>query len=184
MPPKADPRDWDRYFRPGAPRRGGPLRALANIVLICLTLGILGGAGIFAWSFGRERARESANAHESEVQTSNAGVIATRTAKALETATAQAALQAATPTAEPTLGWGQVIKSGNVRKEPLVSDETVLGQICEGDKVDVLEERTLDDGARWYRLRVNTIAENCTTSRASVGLIGWSNASLISELTP
>lgn len=189
MPPKADPRDWDRYFRPGAPRRGGPLRALANLLLIFAALGILGGAAVFAWSFGRERARESAAANANMIATSNAGVLATRTARSVETATAQAMLAAAaaaspTPTPEPLIGTGSVISGGNLRKEPLIAPETVLGQVCAGDQVDFLEERTLDDGARWYRIRLTAATDNCTADRVTVGSVGWASASLLSEPTP
>jgi hypothetical protein len=188
VPPKADPRDWDRFFRPGAPRRGGPLRALANLVFICVAVGILGGAAFFAWNFGRERARESAAANLSLIETENAGVMATRTARAFDTATAQAAasLVTGTPTAtfEPIIGRGRVTNGGNLRKEPVVDPATVMSQICVGDQVDILEERTLNDGARWYRIRISTTAEDCTPERAKVGSVGWANASLLNRQAP
>lgn len=190
MPPKADPRDWDRYFRPGAPRRGGPLRALANILLLCTAVGILGGAGIFAWNFGRERARESAAANASMIETSNAGVIATRTVRAGETASAQAALDAtanaATPTPAPEqlIGTGSVASSGNLRSQPQVAPETVIGQVCAGDQIDFLEERTTADGARWYRIRLTAAAADCAPDRVTIGSVGWASATLLSEPAP
>ncbi|NNJ10398.1 SH3 domain-containing protein [Chloroflexales bacterium ZM16-3] len=189
MPPKADPRDWDRYFRPGAPRRGGPLRALANILLIGVTLGILGGAGLFAWSFGRERAQQSAATSVSMIETSNAGTIATQTARALATVTAQSVVapsSIATPTAtpEPILGRGSVTNGGNLRSEPVVAPETVVGQVCVGDQIDFLEQRALSDGAVWYRIRLTVAAADCTPQRVTVGSVGWASASLLSEITP
>jgi hypothetical protein len=190
VPPKADPRDWDRYFRPGAPRRSGPLRALANIILICVAFGILGGASLFAWNFGRERARQSAAANASIVETSNAAVIATKTTRAQvaagATATAAVASLAVTPTASPEVlvGRGSVTNGGNLRNEPRVADETVIGQICAGDKIDFLEERTLSDGALWYRIRLIEAAGTCTSQRVTVGSIGWASATLLTKPTP
>ncbi|MEI7770023.1 MAG: SH3 domain-containing protein [Chloroflexales bacterium] len=188
MPPKADPRDWDRYFRPGAPRRSGPLRALANIILICVALGILGGATIFAWSYGRERARESAATNASLVETSNAAVIATRTAKSLDTTVvpATSAAVVATPNTSPEAptGHGSVTNGGNLRSQPVVSAETVIGQVCAGDKIDFLEERTLSDGTLWYRIRLTESTSDCAPQRVTVGSIGWASATLLTKPTP
>jgi hypothetical protein len=152
-------------------------------------VGILGGAALFAWSFGRERARETAAANASLIETSNAAVIATRTTRALETASAQAAstaIIATTPTASPEAirGRGSVINGGNLRNEPVVAPETVIGQICTGDAIDFLEERTLDDGARWFRIRITVAAGICTPQRVTVGSIGWASALLLSEPAP
>jgi Flp pilus assembly protein CpaB len=188
VPPKADPRDWDRYFRPGAPRRGGPLRILANLLLIFAALGIFAGAGIFAWNFGRERARESAAANASKIETSNAAVIATREARATATVVAQVTATAfsaptATHTPEPLIGSGSVTNGGNLRSEPLIAPETVIGQICVGDQIDFLQERTLDDGGRWYRIRVIATADDCTPERVTIGSEGWASTSLLSEPT-
>jgi hypothetical protein len=157
--------------------------------LICVALGILGGATLFAWNYGRERARQSAAANASIVETSNAAVIATKTARAQvlagSTATA-AAVVAATPTALPEtlLGRGSVTNGGNMRKEPRVADETVIGQVCVGDKIDFLEERALADGARWYRIRLTEAAGACTAQRVTVGSIGWVSATLLTKPTP
>jgi hypothetical protein len=189
VPPKADPRDWDRHFRPGAPRRGGPLRVLANILLIGVTLGILGGAGLFAWSFGRERAQQNAATNMSMIETSNAATLATQTARALGTSAAQVAaspISVETPTAspEPILGRGSVANGGNLRSQPLVAPETVIGQICVGDQVDVLEERTLGDGALWYRVRLAAAGGDCTPQRVTLGSVGWASAQLLGPITP
>ena len=59
MPPKISPNDWDRLFRPGAPRRGGPARALANLLMVGAVIGLLGGGAFFALRFGLQRAQES-----------------------------------------------------------------------------------------------------------------------------
>lgn len=182
MPPRIDPRDWDRYFRPGAPRRGGPLRALANLLLVGATLGLLGGGGFFALRFGLERARAGAVATAYAIETSNAAVIATSTARALASAATSTAVSA-TPT--PTiLGRGQVLSGGNLRSEPRVAAETVIGQICAGDRVDFLEQSTSADGSRWYRIRVIEVAATCSPQRVSLGSSGWASATLLSEPAP
>jgi hypothetical protein len=187
VPPKTDPRDWDRHFRSGAARRGGPLRALANMLLFGVTLTILGGATVFAWNFGRERARENAAANARMVETSNAAVIATRTARALATVAAVPTVAAATPTAAPSeaaIGRGSVVGGGNLRSEPVVAPETVIGQVCAGDQVDFLEERTVADGSVWYRIRLTTAAGACTPQRVTVGSVGWASATLLSQPAP
>jgi len=202
VPPKADPRDWDRHFRPGAPRRSGPLRALANIILMCVALGILGGATVVAWNY-RERARESAAANASMVETSNAAEIISRTARSLTATAAWATSAAAVPTRgtptsgtptsgtptrtaspEPMIGRSSVTNGGNLRREPVVSAATVMGQVCVGDKATVLEERKLASGARWYRIRITDAPSACVPDRVAVGSVGWLSASLLTKPTP
>lgn len=207
MPPKADPRDWDRHFRPGAPRRSGPLRALANIILMCVALGILGGATVVAWNY-RERARESAAANASMVETSNAAELISRTARSLTATAARATSAAAVPTSgtptsgtptsgtptsgtptrtaspEPMIGRSSVTNGGNLRREPVVSAATVLGQVCVGDKANVLEERKLASGARWYRIQITDAPSACVPDRVAVGSVGWLSASLLTKPAP
>lgn len=186
MPPKADPRDWDRLFRPGAPRRGGPLRALANLLIVGAVLGLLGGGGLFALRFGLERARESAADQAIAIETSNARVITTRTARALASTATAAALAAATPTvATPTLiGRGSVLAGGNLRSEPVVAPETVIGQICAGDQVDFLEQSTIADGNLWYRIRITQVGANCNPQRVTIGSLGWASSTLLTPPSP
>jgi hypothetical protein len=66
----------------------------------------------------------------------------------------------------------------------VVSAETVIGQICAGDKVDLLEERTVADGALWYRIRLTETAGSCTAQRVTVGSVGWASATLITKEAP
>lgn len=183
MPPRAKPRDWERYFGPGAPRRGGPLRALANLLIAGTALALLVGGGFFAVRFGLERARVSASATVSAVETSNAAVLATRTAHALITATAEATPISGTP-ASAMIGRGTVLAGGNLRSEPRIAPETVIGQICPGDGVEFLEQRTTTDGSTWYRIRVTASSGVCTPQRVSVGSLGWASATLLSEPLP
>lgn len=187
MPPKVNPNDWDRLFRPNAARRGGPLRALANLLLIGIFVALLGGGAFFVLGFGLERAQQIAAETAVQVGTSNAQVIATRTARALETAAAAAA-PAATPTTAaaaspaPAIGRSSVIAGGNLRSEPVVAPETVIGQICAGDQVDLLEQ-TSADGGTWYRVRLTQTGESCTPQRVTIGSIGWASASLLAPPT-
>ncbi len=183
MPPRIDPRDWDRYFRPGAPRRGGPLRALANVLLVGAAIGLLVGGGFFALRFGLERAQAGAVATAHAIETSNAAFIVTSTARALASAATNTAI-VATPTPPAVLGRGQVLSGGNLRSEPRVAAETVIGQICAGDRVEFLEQSTAADGSLWYRIRVIEVAANCSPQRVSLGSRGWASATLLSEPAP
>ena len=190
MSPKADPRDWDRLFRPGAPRRSGPLRVLANIIMICVALGILSGAALVAWGY-RERAIESAARNESIVETSNAIEIASRTARSLTATAARVASASGTPAKNtptalpgPLVGRSSVTNGGNLRSEPVVSAATVIGQVCVSDKVNVLEKRTLARGALWYRIQITDAPIACTPQRVAVGSVGWVSATLLTNPTP
>lgn len=188
MPPTISPNDWDRLFRPNAPRRGGPLRALANLLLVGAAVGLLGGGAFFALRFGLDYAQESAARTAEAAATSNAQVSATRTARALgETATAAAAAAIpATPTPEPApelIGRSSVVAGGNLRSEPVIAPETVLGQICAGDQVDVLEQRAAGD-ATWYRVRLAQEGPSCSAQRVTLGSIGWANSTLLGPIAP
>ncbi|MFV9506379.1 MAG: SH3 domain-containing protein [Oscillochloridaceae bacterium umkhey_bin13] len=189
MPPINDPRDWDRLFRPNAQRRGGPLRALANVLIMGTVVALLGGGGFFAVRFGLERTRESAALTAEAGATQQAMAIATRTARALSsTATAAAILQAETaivlPEVVAPLGRGSVINGGNLRSEPVVADNTILGQICPGDELAFLERITTPAGAIWYRIRLTSLATDCTSQRMALGSEGWASSTLLSEPAP
>lgn len=189
MPPRADPRDWDRLFRPGAPKRGGPLRALSTLLIVGAAIGLLVGGAFFALRFGVERTRTSNATTATAAITATARAEATATAAVARTATAAAALAAVTSTSEPTpapaiIGRGSVIGGGNLRREPVVAPETVIGQICPGDQVDFLEERTLGDGARWFRITITQVTADCTPERVSLGSQGWASGLLLSEPGP
>ncbi len=204
MPPKADPRDWDRLFRPNAPRRGGPLRALANLLFVGAGVGIFVGGTFFALRYGLERTRDNNIATAQAVETNNAMVNGTRTAaaairaatgtavaiRASTVVTATTATQSATTTTPTTvvaiIGRSKVLKGGNLRKSTVVSPATVIGQVCPGDSVEVLEQTTVG-GARWYRLRVTQIVDVCTPTtppqRVPANSLGWISSSLLAPLT-
>lgn len=184
MPPRSNPRDWDRLFRAGAPQRGGPLRALLNLLIVGTIFALLGGGAIFAFSFGIESTRMNNAATATAAVTATAQAVAAATAGVAQTATA-AALAVATPTPEPTptlvtIGLGTVLNGGNLRTEPLLVPETVLGQICPGDQIAFLEEQVLPEGARWYLIALTETAPDCTPDRVPVGTQGWASATLLS----
>lgn len=178
MSARIDPRDWERLFRPGAPRRGGPLQVLANILIVGVVLGAVGGGAWLALQYGIEQRNATATAQAVQAATSNAATFATRTARALNATAAATAPPAATPLAAP-LGVGSVIVAGNLRSETLLSPETVRGQLCIGDEVAFLEEQNVD-AALWYRIRVTKLAAECSPQRAPVGAEGWANSTLLS----
>lgn len=179
--PKIDPRDWDRLFRPNTPRRGGPLRVLANLLIVGAAFLLLGGGAAFAFQFGLQQVQVSATATSQAVATQNAIVLATRTARALETSLPASTAEVATPA--PTLPLGNIVTSGNLRSEPLVVPETVVGQICIGDTVDVLEEQIVG-GSIWYRVRVTQTGPDCDPSRVPVSTEGWVSTLLVDIASP
>lgn len=183
MPPKADPRDWDRLFRPGNPRRGGPLRALSNLLLVGVVLALLIGGTFFGLRFGIDRIRQNNAITAQAIATRNASMLVTRTARAVQATTTAGVAAVATPTAPlaPVLiGRGSVLAGGNLRSQPVVSAETVIGQICAGDQIDFLEQNTGADGAIWYRIRVTQVAGECTPQRVTLGSLGWASSTLLS----
>ncbi|GAB4210559.1 MAG: SH3 domain-containing protein [Roseiflexaceae bacterium] len=176
---KIRPEDWDHLFAPDGPRRGGPLRALVHVLATLLVLGLLGAGATYALRLTEERVasqRATATAIAATVYPAR-----TATALALAQATAQAAA-VPTPTTIPILGVGTVQNGGNLRSEPRVAPETVLGQIWPGDQIEFLEE-SLVGGQSWFRIRVTTAAATRGGPGVDAGTIGWAAASLLSQPT-
>ncbi len=181
--------DWDRLFAPNAPKRGGPLRALINLVGLALLLGALAAGGV--WLAGErqqqaERAAATATAYVGTVVprlTSVAGATqtveaqGTATRVALRTATAQAATSPAV-TLEPGIGSGEVVRGGNLRREPRIADN-VVGLIYPGDQITFLERRTVGDQI-WFRIRVDQPAPDRSGEGVPAGTEGWASALLLS----
>lgn len=182
--------DWDRLFAPNAPKRGGPLRALINLVLFALLLGALAVGGSWLVSERQrqaERLAATATAYVATVvpqRTRVAGATQTVAAQgtatriALRTATAQAA---ASPTSmpEPGIGSGEVVRGGNLRREPRIAPETVIGLIYPGDRITFLERRTIG-GQVWFRIRIDQPAANRSGEGVPAGTVGWASALLLS----
>ncbi|WP_298819434.1 SH3 domain-containing protein [Chloroflexus sp.] len=184
MQRKHDPRDWDRLF--ARRRRRGPLAVLTIAVIGgVLVLGLIGLTPFLIEQI--EVSRVVANQTQIAIQTREARATAQQAAtqSAIPTATATPTLTATPPpptnTPEPIIGRAQVIQGGNIRSEPRIAQETVIGQVCVGDRVELLAERAIDGNNRWYRLRVIEISGNCVPQRVSVGTEGWVSATLLSQ---
>jgi hypothetical protein len=184
VPAKVNPQDWDRLFRAGAPRRGGPLRVLANVLIFGTVLGLLAAGAFYGLRFGSEQIEQSALATQAAIETQNVLTLATRTSRALETVTAEA-IAAATPTAAPEviLGNGSVVAGGNLRNAPSLAPETIIGQICPGDQVVFLEQREVE-ASLWYRIRVVQTGPNCAAQQVTVGSSGWASNTLLTSPAP
>jgi hypothetical protein len=189
VPSKIHPNDWDRLFAPNAPHRGGPLRALINVLITALVLILIGGGAIY---LSRYRSQQFANAVAAATTLAATNQpLATQTAAAIlqvrqrATATREAQLTATVQAAQPAppLGVGSVERGGNLRKEPRVAPETVIGLVWPGDQIAFLEQR--DVGSQpWFRIKVTKAADNRGGPGVPVGTDGWASATLLSALTP
>jgi Tfp pilus assembly protein PilX len=167
VPSKIRPDDWDRLFAPGAPRRGGPLRALVTILIAVAVIGLLGVGTTYTLNLRQERIAQI-SATQTAIAPTNAAI---RAATALVQQQATATLAAArtatviakTPTAIPegTL-IAKVTNGGNVREAPI--NGRVLDQINAGETAKLLA-KTADGG--WYQI---------TTIR---GVTGWVSRTLL-----
>jgi hypothetical protein len=71
-----------------------------------------------------------------------------------------------------------VTSGGNFRSEARVAPDTVLGQVCADDQVEILEEQS-----GWYRVRVFATAGDCVPQRVGAGTEGWISGTLLSQPT-
>lgn len=184
MPSKIQRSDWDRLFAPNAPRRGGPLSALVNVLITAVVLALL----VVGWRYGRAFIAE-----QQERRAATATVVAA-TLNPLRTATAIAAAQATAlaeatptptsgPTPEPSIGSGIVVREGNLRSEPRVADDTRIGLLLVGDQIDFLEQRSVG-GQSWFRIRVSKAAPDRNKEGVAEGTVGWAAAVVVSPITP
>jgi hypothetical protein len=74
----------------------------------------------------------------------------------------------------------QVINGGNLRSEPRVVSTTVIGQVCPGDQVAVLATQGTG-AARWERVRVTRVAQQCDPARVPAGAEGWLSTTLLAR---
>jgi hypothetical protein len=182
VPSKIRPDDWDRLFAPNSPRRGGPLRALFNIMILVLALALFGAGAVFARNFSQELTEARIATATAIAPTIYVLQTTTREAQLQRTATREAG-SAATTIARQTLvpagiGVGVVTNGGNLRSEPRVVPETVIGQIASGAQVTFLEER-LVGGETWFRIRLTA-----ASGSVAAGTEGWASSSLLSRPTP
>lgn len=186
MPTKIRPDDWDRLFAPNAPRRGGPLHAFVNVVLVFVMFLIVGVAAVYALRYRDQRTAAmiatatSFAATQQPIQTATAQAQATTTAAQIAQRTAQAQTQA---TSEAILGRGMVQRGGNLRREPRVADDTVIGLIWPGDQVEFLKQESVG-GQTWFQIRVVKAADDRGGQGVSPGTDGWASSILLSPPQP
>ena len=191
MPSKIDPGDWDRLFAPNAPHRGGPLRALVNVLVVALVLILIAGGTTYAIRYRNQQYASAvatatvvaATVRPLQTQTAQAITQAQQRATATTEAQRTATAQAGHPTPEPGIGVGAVERGGNLRSEPRVEATTVIGLIWPGDQITFLERRDVG-GQTWYRIQVTKEAADRAGTGVPAGTAGWASATLLSQPAP
>jgi hypothetical protein len=85
-----------------------------------------------------------------------------------------------TATIVPTPPSGEVATGGNLRSEPRIALETVIGQLCPSDQIAYVSQQRVGDDL-WYRIRVIERKADCTAKQVAVGAEGWASSTLLSE---
>lgn len=166
MASKIRPDDWERLFTPNAPRRGGPLRTLINIVLAVVVLALLGAGGVWANGFRQQRAAQAIATATSAAATAIPQRTAAAQAELNATATLVAARAAtAEAQAKPPLLTASVSNGGNVREQPISGQP--IDQVQSGETVQLIG-KTQD--ASWFRV---------TYTRDGKTITGWISRSLL-----
>lgn len=160
MPNKLHSSDWERNFGSNARRRRGPIALFVTLTLVLSFLAIMAiGA-----RFGVDRYRQSV------VAQSLTATPLWEKYYADQTATALAKAPTAAPTSQTTLN---VARPGNLRSEPRIAPETIVGEVAAGDTLAVIESRTVEDQL-WYHVRLNNPAAQ----------EGWVNSALVAPPAP
>ncbi|HEY0739042.1 MAG TPA: SH3 domain-containing protein, partial [Herpetosiphonaceae bacterium] len=84
-------------------------------------------------------------------------------------------------TAESSAATGerrQVINGGNLRQSPAVNATNIIGQVCPGDHIAILDR---PEQPRWKAVRVEVTGPNCDPQRVPAGTEGWVSTSLLGE---
>lgn len=162
MPKHTPISDWDRLFAPNAPRRRGPIALFISMTLVlCFMTVLLVGA-----NFG---------VNQYNKQSAALALTATPLWKQYyidQTATALASAAASVPTSAPER-TAEVTTTANLRSEPRIAPETVVGQVVAADAVTILEEQIGGDGT-WYRVRLTS-----TGGTLATGTEGWISSTLL-----
>ncbi|NJP07801.1 MAG: hypothetical protein HC837_20365 [Chloroflexaceae bacterium] len=75
---------------------------------------------------------------------------------------------------------GVITNGGNLRLEPYLVAETVIAQVCPGDRVTVLERQVLDNHT-WLRVRVNRTVADCVADHVATATEGWLSHTLVGQ---
>ena len=185
MAAKIRPGDWDRLFAPNAPRRGGPLRALVNVLVTILVLVLISAGSVFAVRYRNEQVASMTATQQVLAPTLIAAATA-RAAAATATVEARVAARTATavakqPTPVPSLGAGLVTNGGNLRAEPPRGN--VIGLLWVGDEVTFLQEQQVG-GQTWFRIRLLKPAATRGGDGVAPGTEGWASGTLLTLPTP
>jgi hypothetical protein len=144
MPRKPHPSDWDYFFGKRPARRQGPIALFVTLTLmLTFTVMLLVGARFGLNEYDEYQANQALTATPLWAQYYER-----------QTATALADRPAATPQPTPTAPTitTTVVGGGNLRSEPRLAADTIIGQVTPGESVVVLEVRD-DTGVTWYRVR-------------------------------
>lgn len=181
VPSKIRKDDWERLFGPNAPRRGGPLQGLGNVLIVLIMLGVFFAGTQFLLRY-RDQQQATARANATLIA-ATAYPRATQTAAAA-TATNQAVIAARTAAAQPTavagIGTGTVQQGGNLRREPAIDPTNIVGLIYPGDEITFLEQRDVS-GQTWYRVQLLKPAANRPGPGVEAGGQGWASSLLLSQ---
>jgi hypothetical protein len=70
----------------------------------------------------------------------------------------------------------QIINGGNLRRDPKVTSSNVIGQVCPGDQVALLEQPAVQG---WTAVRVAVTGPDCDPKRVAAGTEGWVSTTLL-----
>ncbi len=70
----------------------------------------------------------------------------------------------------------QVVHGGNIRQAPKVTSSNIIGQVCPGDQVALLD-RPARPG--WAAVRIEVTGPDCDLKRVPAGTEGWVSTSLL-----
>lgn len=166
MSSKINPNDWDRLFAPNAPRRGGPLRTLINIILTFILIVLLSGVVVFLMNVRAQRFAQAVATATSAAATAVPLRAATAQAQLNATATVVAA-RAATAQAQPTPAAliASVANGGNVREAPV--NGRPLDQVKAGETVQLLGK---NPDSSWFKV---------SYPRGGQTITGWVSRTLL-----
>ena len=70
----------------------------------------------------------------------------------------------------------QVVHGGNLRQAPKVASSNIIGQVCPGDQVALLDQPARPG---WAAVRIAVIGPDCDPKRVPAGTEGWVSTSLL-----
>jgi hypothetical protein len=73
----------------------------------------------------------------------------------------------------------QIIHGGNLRQTPQAAATNIIGQVCPGDQVALLD-RPISRG--WVAVRITVTAPDCDAKHVPAGTEGWVNSTLLGPL--